>query len=163
MKWFAGLPPRAIHTFSDLVAIFVSQFAANHTKRLEVIDLFDIRQAKGLRVVQFGNSLILRCLSSMGEIKARVERHVEVEEDQVDRIHVEKDALTFENKGNCSHHHLGGKTDWDERKSSERFATHNYWTSHHRSVYCHVNGVSSIALAATPQRTVECYSHRLRS
>ncbi|RDX70273.1 hypothetical protein CR513_50508, partial [Mucuna pruriens] len=36
-----------IHTFNDLATTFISQFTTNRVKRLEVIDLFDIRQAKG--------------------------------------------------------------------------------------------------------------------
>ncbi|RDX73444.1 hypothetical protein CR513_46958, partial [Mucuna pruriens] len=43
----------------------------------------------------------------MGEIRARVEKHIEAEEDQADRIH---------SKGDCSHpakthHRQGGKVD----------------------------------------------------
>ncbi|RDX73432.1 hypothetical protein CR513_46964, partial [Mucuna pruriens] len=47
MQWLATLPPRSIKTFGDLVTSFTSQFAANKTKRLEVVDLFDIKQNKG--------------------------------------------------------------------------------------------------------------------
>ncbi|RDY01231.1 hypothetical protein CR513_15469, partial [Mucuna pruriens] len=43
----ATLPARAIQTFNDLASVFVSQFAANKVKRLEVADLFDIKQAGG--------------------------------------------------------------------------------------------------------------------
>ncbi|RDX78448.1 hypothetical protein CR513_41277, partial [Mucuna pruriens] len=42
-----NLPPRSIYTFNDLASMFLSQFAANKPKRLEVADLFDIRQAGG--------------------------------------------------------------------------------------------------------------------
>ncbi|RDX80481.1 hypothetical protein CR513_38962, partial [Mucuna pruriens] len=113
MQWFAGLPPKIIHTFNNLEAVFVSQFIANCAKRLEGANLFDIWQAKGeslkkylagfnnatiqvndpdqiffvkafqkgLRVEQFSDSLALRCPSNMSKIRARVEKHIEVEED----------------------------------------------------------------------------------
>ncbi|RDX73408.1 hypothetical protein CR513_46993, partial [Mucuna pruriens] len=42
MRWFLGLPPQSIHTFNNLTTTFVSQFATNREKRLEVTDLFDI-------------------------------------------------------------------------------------------------------------------------
>ncbi|RDX91198.1 hypothetical protein CR513_26838, partial [Mucuna pruriens] len=42
-----NLPPRSIYAFNDLASMFLSQFAANKPKRLEVTDLFDIRQAGG--------------------------------------------------------------------------------------------------------------------
>ncbi|RDX78138.1 hypothetical protein CR513_41614, partial [Mucuna pruriens] len=42
-----NLPPRSIYAFSDLAGLFLSQFAANKSKRLEVADLFDIKQAGG--------------------------------------------------------------------------------------------------------------------
>ncbi|RDX69401.1 hypothetical protein CR513_51488, partial [Mucuna pruriens] len=42
-----NLPPRSIYAFNDLANVFLSQFAANKPKRLEVADLFDIRQAGG--------------------------------------------------------------------------------------------------------------------
>ncbi|RDX74378.1 hypothetical protein CR513_45879, partial [Mucuna pruriens] len=47
MQWMATLPPRSIQTFKDLASSFLSQFAANKVKRLEVADLFDIKQAEG--------------------------------------------------------------------------------------------------------------------
>ncbi|RDX77140.1 hypothetical protein CR513_42779, partial [Mucuna pruriens] len=81
MQWFIGLPPRTIHTFNNLVAVFVSQFTANHVKGLEVADLFDIQQAKGLKTGQFSDSLALRLPSSIGKIRTRAKKHVEVEED----------------------------------------------------------------------------------
>lgn len=39
-----GVPARSIVSFDDLATKFVSQFAANKDKQLEVADLFDIRQ-----------------------------------------------------------------------------------------------------------------------
>ncbi|RDX74024.1 hypothetical protein CR513_46273, partial [Mucuna pruriens] len=47
MQWMATLPPRSIQTFKDLASSFVSQFATNKVKKLEVADLFDIRQIEG--------------------------------------------------------------------------------------------------------------------
>ncbi|RDX83059.1 hypothetical protein CR513_36072, partial [Mucuna pruriens] len=42
MRWFLGLPPRSISSFLDPTTAFVSQFAANQEKCLEVVDLFNI-------------------------------------------------------------------------------------------------------------------------
>ncbi|RDX70563.1 hypothetical protein CR513_50180, partial [Mucuna pruriens] len=39
------------------------------------------------------DSLALRCPSSMGEIRARAEKHIKAKEDQAGRIHAEKDTL----------------------------------------------------------------------
>ncbi|RDX91034.1 hypothetical protein CR513_27050, partial [Mucuna pruriens] len=118
MHWMATLPTRSIHSFSDLAGSFVSQFMANKVKRLEVADLFDIKQAKGeslkgylacfnnatmrvddpdqkffvkafqkgLRVGQFSDALALRRSSTMEEIRAQAEKHVEAEEDQAERL-----------------------------------------------------------------------------
>ncbi|RDX80343.1 hypothetical protein CR513_39123, partial [Mucuna pruriens] len=47
LQWMMNLPPRSIRAFNDLAGLFLSQFAANKLKRLEVADLFDIRQASG--------------------------------------------------------------------------------------------------------------------
>ncbi|RDX61811.1 hypothetical protein CR513_59919, partial [Mucuna pruriens] len=47
LQWIMNLPPRSIYAFSDLAGMFLSQFAANKPKRLEVADLFDIKQAGG--------------------------------------------------------------------------------------------------------------------
>ncbi|RDY04072.1 hypothetical protein CR513_12283, partial [Mucuna pruriens] len=74
MHWLATLPPRSVRSFNDLAASFTSQFAANKTKRLEVVDLFNIKQNKGetlksylarfnshrLKAGQFSDSLALR-------------------------------------------------------------------------------------------------------
>ncbi|RDX75753.1 hypothetical protein CR513_44334, partial [Mucuna pruriens] len=118
------LLPRSIKTFGDLATSFASQFAANKTKLLEVVDLFDIKQRKGktlknylacfnnasirvndpdhkffvkafqkgLRAGQFSNSLALRKPLIMEEIRAYAEKHIEVEEDQTDRLEVEKQS-----------------------------------------------------------------------
>ncbi|RDX88588.1 hypothetical protein CR513_29803, partial [Mucuna pruriens] len=116
MQWMVTLPPRSIQTFKDLADSFVSQFAANKVKKLEVADLFDIKQVegeslksylarfnnatvrvddpdqkffvkafqKGLRAGPFSDALALRKPASMEEIHARAEKHVEVEEDQLE-------------------------------------------------------------------------------
>ncbi|RDY12852.1 hypothetical protein CR513_02279, partial [Mucuna pruriens] len=113
-------------TFGDLATSFASQFAANKTKCLEVVDLFDIKQSKGktfknylarfnnatvrvndpdqkffvkafekgLRVGQFSDSLALRKPLIMEEIRARAKKHIEVEEDQADRLEVVKQPRT---------------------------------------------------------------------
>ncbi|RDX97695.1 hypothetical protein CR513_19509, partial [Mucuna pruriens] len=47
MQWIATPPPRSIQTFKDLAGSFVSQFAANKVKKLEIADLFDIKQTEG--------------------------------------------------------------------------------------------------------------------
>ncbi|RDX75844.1 hypothetical protein CR513_44234, partial [Mucuna pruriens] len=47
MQWMATLPSRSIQSFKDLVGSFLSQFAANKVKKLEVADLFDIKQGEG--------------------------------------------------------------------------------------------------------------------
>ncbi|RDX99564.1 hypothetical protein CR513_17354, partial [Mucuna pruriens] len=91
VQWFSDLPSRTIHTFNDLATCFVSQFSTNKAKKLEVADLFDIKQMKGetlkkylvrfhgtmvqefqkgLCVVQFNDSLALRRPASMEEARA---------------------------------------------------------------------------------------------
>ncbi|RDY01126.1 hypothetical protein CR513_15601, partial [Mucuna pruriens] len=40
------LPAKSIRSFNNLADSFVSQFATNKVKQLEVTDLFDIKQAK---------------------------------------------------------------------------------------------------------------------
>ncbi|RDX84750.1 hypothetical protein CR513_34150, partial [Mucuna pruriens] len=108
-------PPHSIRSFKDLATSFASKFAANKTKRLEVTDLFDIRQAKGktfksylawfnnatvrafqkgLRAGQFSNSLVLRRPLSMVEIRTRAKKHIDVEEDQADRLDAERQLGT---------------------------------------------------------------------
>ncbi|RDX70757.1 hypothetical protein CR513_49966, partial [Mucuna pruriens] len=47
LQWMMNLPPRSIRVFNDLVGLFLSQFATNKSKRLEVADLFDTRQTGG--------------------------------------------------------------------------------------------------------------------
>ncbi|RDX85066.1 hypothetical protein CR513_33787, partial [Mucuna pruriens] len=116
MQWMVTLPPRSIQTFSELAGSFVSQFAANKVKRLEVANLFDIKQAKdeslksylarfnkatvqvddpdqkffGLKASPFSDALALRRPSSMDEIQAQAEKHVEMEDDQIERIGANK-------------------------------------------------------------------------
>ncbi|RDY02806.1 hypothetical protein CR513_13699, partial [Mucuna pruriens] len=106
MQWMTMLPPRSIQTFKDLVGSFVSQFAANKVKKLDVADLFDIKQTegeslksylacfnnaiKGLRAGPFSDALALRKPVNMEEIRARAEKHVEMEEDQCERRRLEQ-------------------------------------------------------------------------
>ncbi|RDX75742.1 hypothetical protein CR513_44345, partial [Mucuna pruriens] len=97
--------------FGDLATSSTFQFTTNKTKCLEVVDLFDIKQSKGetlknylarfnnstvkafqrgLRIGQFSDSFTLRKPLTMEEIRAWTEKHIEVEEDQADRLEVEK-------------------------------------------------------------------------
>ncbi|RDX72888.1 hypothetical protein CR513_47569, partial [Mucuna pruriens] len=121
MHWMATLPARSIRTFSELAGSFVSQFAVNKVKKLEVVDLFDIKQGrgeslksylarfnnamgrvddpdqkffikafqKGLKAGPFSDALALCRSSSMEEICARAEKHIEVQEDQLERTEAE--------------------------------------------------------------------------
>ncbi|RDX86731.1 hypothetical protein CR513_31904, partial [Mucuna pruriens] len=74
-QWFSSLPPRTIHTFidlattfasqhtfTDLTATFVSQVVVNCVKKLDMIDLFDIKQTKGENVkkylTQFNSTIV---------------------------------------------------------------------------------------------------------
>ncbi|RDX58414.1 hypothetical protein CR513_62271, partial [Mucuna pruriens] len=130
MQWMAMLPPRSVQTFQDLASSFLSQFAANKVKRLEVVDLFDVRQAegeslkrylarfnnatvrvddpdqkffvkafqKGLRTGPFSDALALRKPTNMEEIRARAEKHVEMEEDQLERRRSERKTERKETK-----------------------------------------------------------------
>ncbi|RDY10678.1 hypothetical protein CR513_04770, partial [Mucuna pruriens] len=110
MQWLLGLPTWTIWTFGNLAILFISQFAENKAKRLEVADLFDIKQAKGenlkeyltrfnnamirgLRAGQFSDTLTLRRLSNMEKIRARAEKHTEAEEDLADQLEVEHQPL----------------------------------------------------------------------
>ncbi|RDX92242.1 hypothetical protein CR513_25660, partial [Mucuna pruriens] len=56
------LSTRSIRSFNNLATSFVSQFTPNKVKRLEVVDLFDIRQAKGESLknylARFNNAIV---------------------------------------------------------------------------------------------------------
>ncbi|RDY09256.1 hypothetical protein CR513_06396, partial [Mucuna pruriens] len=114
----------------DLASSFVSQFMANKVKKLEVADLFDIKQnrgeslksylacfnnatvrvddpnqkffvkafQKGLRAGSFSGTLALRRSSSMEEIHAWAEKHVEAEEDQTERMEAKRASTHKESK-----------------------------------------------------------------
>ncbi|RDX88256.1 hypothetical protein CR513_30179, partial [Mucuna pruriens] len=103
-----------MHTYKPSKRRCTLVFVANKVKKLEVADLFDIKQAegeslksylarfnnatvrvddpnqkffvkafqKGLRARLFSDALALKKPASMEEIRARAEKHVEVEEDQ---------------------------------------------------------------------------------
>ncbi|RDX65530.1 hypothetical protein CR513_55808, partial [Mucuna pruriens] len=62
MQWMTMVPPRSIQTFKDLAGSFVSQFAANKVKKLEVADLFDIKQTEGESLksylARFNNAMV---------------------------------------------------------------------------------------------------------
>ncbi|RDX61759.1 hypothetical protein CR513_59986, partial [Mucuna pruriens] len=102
MQWMATLPTWSIQTFGQLAGSFVSQFAANKVNKLEVADLFDFKQGRGeslksylarfnnatvqgLRAGPFCDALALCKPSNMHEIRAWAEKHIEVEEDQLQR------------------------------------------------------------------------------
>ncbi|RDX75746.1 hypothetical protein CR513_44340, partial [Mucuna pruriens] len=78
---------------------FASQFTSNKTKRLEVVNLFASKAKEKpskitwhtlttlrLRAGQFSDSLALRKPLTMEEIRAQAEKHIEVEEDQANRL-----------------------------------------------------------------------------
>lgn len=44
LEWFTNLPDRSIRDFPNFSAKFVTQFSANKKKRVEGVDLFDIKQ-----------------------------------------------------------------------------------------------------------------------
>ncbi|RDX90986.1 hypothetical protein CR513_27091, partial [Mucuna pruriens] len=62
MHWLATLPPRSIRTFKDLANAFTSQFTTNKTKKLEVANLFDIKQNKSETfksyLARFNNAIV---------------------------------------------------------------------------------------------------------
>ncbi|RDX70366.1 hypothetical protein CR513_50400, partial [Mucuna pruriens] len=111
MQWFASLPPGTIHTFNNLAVAKGESLKKYLTCFNSVIvhvnnpdqEFFVKTFQKELRVCQFSDSLALRHSTSMGEIRAKVEKHIEAEEDQVDRIHAERDASTILTKVDCSH------------------------------------------------------------
>ncbi|RDX97494.1 hypothetical protein CR513_19732, partial [Mucuna pruriens] len=87
LQWMMNLPPRSIRVFNDLASLFLSQFAANKSKRLKVAELFDIRQADGESLKSYMahfNDATVRP-SSMEEIRVRAENHVEMEESCFDK------------------------------------------------------------------------------
>ncbi|RDX74953.1 hypothetical protein CR513_45232, partial [Mucuna pruriens] len=65
----------------------------NTTVRVDDLDqkFFVKAFQKGLKVGPFSNALALRRPTSMEEIRARAKKHVEVEEDQLERREVERD------------------------------------------------------------------------
>ncbi|RDX87210.1 hypothetical protein CR513_31350, partial [Mucuna pruriens] len=105
MQWFSRLPSRTIHNFNDLVTYSLSQLVANRAKKLEIANLFDIKQMKGenlkkylthfnsvmiqvndpdqkffgLHVGHFSDSVALRGLTNKEEIRAQVEKHIKAQ------------------------------------------------------------------------------------
>ncbi|RDY05677.1 hypothetical protein CR513_10463, partial [Mucuna pruriens] len=72
----------SIHShFQHLATTFVFQFATNRASRFTTwIKSFFVKEfQKGLRTSPFSDSLALRKPASMEEIKAKVEKHIEVE------------------------------------------------------------------------------------
>ncbi|RDX80099.1 hypothetical protein CR513_39387, partial [Mucuna pruriens] len=87
---------RTIHNFNDLATCFVSQFVINRVKKLEIANLFNIKQMKGenlkryltcfnsmmvqgLHVGQFSNSMVLRESTNMEEIRAQDKKHIKAQ------------------------------------------------------------------------------------
>ncbi|RDX90399.1 hypothetical protein CR513_27735, partial [Mucuna pruriens] len=92
LQWMMNLPPRSIRVFNNLAGLFLSQFVANKSKRLEVADLFDIRQAGGESLKSYMarfNDTTVRKPMSMEEIHVRAEKHVEMEESRFDKREAE--------------------------------------------------------------------------
>ncbi|RDX96121.1 hypothetical protein CR513_21268, partial [Mucuna pruriens] len=112
MQWMVTLPPRTIRTFSDLAEAFTSQQAKEeslksylarfNTATVWVNDpdpkFFIKAFQKGLRASLFSDSLALKRPSSMAKIRVRAEKHIEVEEDQAERI-AEEHAQSRKNEG----------------------------------------------------------------
>ncbi|RDX75242.1 hypothetical protein CR513_44908, partial [Mucuna pruriens] len=81
---------RTIHTFNDLATGFMFQFATNKAKKLEVANLFDIKQAKGESLkkylTRFNSATVQRkavqrlpCFEKTnqhGRIKTQSEKHI---------------------------------------------------------------------------------------
>ncbi|RDX93751.1 hypothetical protein CR513_23945, partial [Mucuna pruriens] len=147
MQWMATLPAKSIQAFSDLASSFVSQFAANKVKKLEVTDLFNIKQARGeslksylfyfnnatvrgLRVGPFSDAMALRRSSSMEEIRARVEKHVEVEEDQIERL--EAECANHKDVKRSSHQRVDPKQFPPEVKGRVMGPNKDGWCDFHR-------------------------------
>ncbi|RDY01174.1 hypothetical protein CR513_15537, partial [Mucuna pruriens] len=70
IQWFFSLPSRGTRTFSDLVTLFTSQFAANRAKKLEVIDLFNIKQMKDENLKKYLPGLTVQQSGSMTKTKS---------------------------------------------------------------------------------------------
>ncbi|RDX77148.1 hypothetical protein CR513_42772, partial [Mucuna pruriens] len=83
MQWFSSLPPRTIHTFNNLVMIFakdksLKKYLARFNSTM--VQVNDLDQKFFVKAFQKG--LRPKCPSSMGEIRARAEKHVKAKEDQ---------------------------------------------------------------------------------
>ncbi|RDX92929.1 hypothetical protein CR513_24879, partial [Mucuna pruriens] len=83
MQWLSGLPARTIRTFGDLVILFISHFATNKAKQLEVVNLFNIKQVKGeilkgylARGYEWGSSAPERSGPTIPQAKIKILREV---------------------------------------------------------------------------------------
>ncbi|RDX77001.1 hypothetical protein CR513_42942, partial [Mucuna pruriens] len=112
MQWMTTLSAKTIRTFNDLASAFASQFVANKAKRQAkgeslknylarfnnvTVRVNDPNQKffvkafqKGLKASPFNDSLVLRRPTSMEEIRMRIEKHMEAEEDQVEWLEEER-------------------------------------------------------------------------
>ncbi|RDY13381.1 hypothetical protein CR513_01711, partial [Mucuna pruriens] len=116
MQWLSTLLARTIRSFKDLVILFVSQFVANKAKRLKVVDLFNIRQAKGEKLksylARFNNATVrvndpnqkffvkgfqkgLRVgqFSDALALRRSSKKHIEVKEDLADQLEAKHQPL----------------------------------------------------------------------
>ncbi|RDX82113.1 hypothetical protein CR513_37136, partial [Mucuna pruriens] len=130
MDSFGGSQDPHIHLQAFQTQVFISEgmmpsvFTTNRAKKIEVADLFEIKQVKGeslknyltrfnsvmiqvnnpnqiffvkafLRVGQFNDSLALRLLASMGEIKAWTKKHMEADKEPIDQLQAKREVPSF--------------------------------------------------------------------
>ncbi|RDX80114.1 hypothetical protein CR513_39366, partial [Mucuna pruriens] len=108
------------------------------TKHLEVVDLFDIKKSKtetskrylarfnaatGLWTGPFSDSLALSRLASMIEIRAKAEKHVEIEENKENRLQAERAVPAFGKKNThsfqASHQYIPGEGSRQETRAEK--------------------------------------------
>lgn len=65
LKWFTSLQARSVTNFDNMVGKFITQFAKNRSKLLEVEDLFDVRQ----RLAETLKSYLARFNGAMVHVK----------------------------------------------------------------------------------------------
>ncbi|RDX78553.1 hypothetical protein CR513_41153, partial [Mucuna pruriens] len=124
---------------------------------------------KGLWADPFSNSLALSRSASMTKIRARVEKHVEAEEDKEDRLQAKRVISAIEKKNThgfqANHQYIpGGVEKFTPLKTSRahirKFVITNCWTFHpQRSVTWvppKTNGVSFTRLATIQWKSADC-------
>ncbi|RDX67239.1 hypothetical protein CR513_53913, partial [Mucuna pruriens] len=105
MHWLATLPGCTIPSFNDLTVLQTKGKSLksylvrlnNTTVRINDLDkkFFVKALQKWLRAGQFSDALALRRPNSMREIRARVEKHIEVEEDVTDLLEAERQPVAL--------------------------------------------------------------------